>query len=152
MILDNSPLSYVFHPGEPFADREAVGRPANVQTQITPFRSRAGLATRLTMSSCISSHCSKAFSMSPTCALCLRCGWVCPHRRSQVATLRVVVFCTFLSNIMCIIVVGYADAEQLAIVVEEEIPKKFLFYHARIAPHHRRSRARFQPMICFSYI
>lgn len=51
-----------------------------------PYQSKAGLATRQTMSSCISSHCSKVSSMSPTCARCWRCGWVCLRQRSQVAT------------------------------------------------------------------
>lgn len=88
MILDNSPLSYVFHPGENLLVRNDLCNSfADVRKQTTPFQSKAGLATQRTTSSCISSRCWKVCSMSPTYVHCWRCGWVCLRQFSQVATL-----------------------------------------------------------------
>lgn len=69
--------------------------------------------------------------MSPTYVRCLHCGWVCRRRRDAVAPIHAAMFCTLLSNLHCIIVVG--DAEQLAIAVGEEIPKKFTVHSNRLA-------------------
>lgn len=79
-----------------------------------PFLSKAGLATRPILTYCISSHCSKAFSMSPTCAHCLRYGSAC--RRRNRAAFSAAALCISHPNVRCIIDVGGAD--QLAISVQ----------------------------------
>jgi hypothetical protein len=64
--------------------------------------------------------------MSQMFARCWHCGWAC-RRHNQVATDSVAVCCTMLFNLHCNIIVDYA--EQLAMAVEEEIPKKSVIHY-----------------------
>lgn len=83
--------------------------------------------------------------MSPTYVRYWRCGWVCQRQRRQVATFRIVVACTLLSNLHCIIIGSYD--EQLAIAVGEEIPKKS-YRSFELLPYN----CDFQPVKHFFYI
>lgn len=86
MILDNSPLSYMFHQGK--ADSVGVVSLSpclcprtrvplltccTASQQITPSQYKAGSTTRRTTTSCTSSLCSRACSMFPTSELFLHC-------------------------------------------------------------------------------
>jgi hypothetical protein len=81
-----------------------------------PSPSKVGSATRQTLTYCISSHCSRAFSMSPTCAHCLPC--VSASRPpNQVVSIRMAHLCTLYSNLHCTIdvacqAVGFGCSER----------------------------------------
>lgn len=68
MILDNSPLSYMFHQGvySSLSLRCFVGGLANMRVQITRSRSRAGSTTRQITICCIWCPCWRGCSMCLT--------------------------------------------------------------------------------------
>lgn len=53
MILDNSPMSYIFHEGRQGIPLDLFRASTNASPQITPFQSRAGSVTQQTMVSSI---------------------------------------------------------------------------------------------------
>ena len=68
MILDNSPMSYIFHEGKWLLQSVSGGFFSHVQ-QITRSRLKAGSAIRRTTTCCISCPCWRDCNMSPTSAL-----------------------------------------------------------------------------------
>lgn len=69
MIVDNSPMSYIFHEGE--STRLLVHRHLLIIAQTTLFRLKAGSVIQPITICCTWYRCSRACSTSPTCVLCL---------------------------------------------------------------------------------
>lgn len=74
MILDNSPLSYMFHQGEfsPSISWLGATRGSNEAGQTTRSPSRAGSTTRRTTTCCIWCPCWRGCSTCLTCGRCWR--------------------------------------------------------------------------------